>query len=39
MAAALILSLDDLAEIENASDNTRIVGTRYAEAMENMTGL
>ncbi len=38
-AASVSLSPEDLAEIERASADIQIVGTRYTEAMESMTGL
>jgi aryl-alcohol dehydrogenase-like predicted oxidoreductase len=38
-AAAIKLSTEELAEIEAASAQIRVMGTRYPEHMENSTGL
>lgn len=38
-AAAVILTKEELQEIENASAQIKITGTRYTEAMEKSTGL
>ena len=38
-AASLELSADDLREIEEASSRITILGARYPEAVEKMTGL
>lgn len=38
-AASIELSTDELQEIEAASANIHIMGTRYTEAMEKSTGL
>lgn len=38
-AAAVTLTADELQEIESASAQIQVVGTRYNEAMEKSTGL
>jgi aryl-alcohol dehydrogenase-like predicted oxidoreductase len=38
-AASIELSSDDLREIQSASSNIKVVGARYPEAIEKMTGL
>jgi hypothetical protein len=38
-AATIELTVEELQEIENASAQIEITGTRYAEAMEKSTGL
>jgi aryl-alcohol dehydrogenase-like predicted oxidoreductase len=38
-AAAIVLTLEDLREIDNASSKITVQGTRYPEKLEKMTGL
>jgi len=38
-AANLVLNTDDLNIIQNALDNIAIIGARYPEQLEKMTGL
>ena len=38
-AASIELTAEELQEIENASAQIKIIGTRYTEAMEKSTGL
>ena len=38
-AASIVLTAEELQEIENASAHIEIIGTRYTEAMEKATGL
>ena len=38
-AASLALTADDLREIEDASSRITVLGARYPEAIEKMTGL
>jgi diketogulonate reductase-like aldo/keto reductase len=38
-AASIQLTKEELQEIENASEQIKITGTRYTEAMEKSTGL
>lgn len=38
-AASIALTMDELKEIETASNNIQIMGSRYTEAMEKSTGL
>jgi diketogulonate reductase-like aldo/keto reductase len=38
-AVAIELTAEDLREIDNAAEEVKVVGARYPEAIEKMTGL